>query len=129
MGTFTDSRAALDEAYATGTERIGMDLDGQAPPPAMANPVPAQGATAATPPVNPGPGFFARLGTGIAAAAGRTVDLVGDLASRVQFQPISGAQANAASQLVPPPRQPAWGLILAGIAALAVLVAILTRRP
>ena len=131
MGTFDENRAAMDEAYATGMDRMGVEFDGKAPAtkPAPAAPAPVQAASAPKAAEDTGPGFWSRLGSGIASVAGKTADLVEDAASRVEFRSISGARGNALVNLAPPPRpEPPWAWILGGAAAVAVLLAWMTRR-
>lgn len=125
MGSFDIDRAALDEAYRTGEGRIAVLLDGEAPAPSTAAPVPVQATKPATPAQATGPGFWSRLGSGISSAASRAADLVEDAASRVE---ISGARGNGAAQVAPPPREPRWGMIMGWAAAALVLLALLTRR-
>lgn len=126
MGTFADDRAAMDEAYATGMDRIAVELDGKAP---TARPTPATpAAPAAKPAEDTGPGFFSRLWSGLSSAAGKASDLAENVASRVEVRSISGARSNAIASLPPPRPEAPWGLIIGGAAALAVLVAALTRR-
>lgn len=130
MGAFDIDRAALDAAFRTGEGRIAVLLDGEAPAPAKAASEPVQAAKPAKPPADTGPGFWARLGSGISSAANRAADLVQDAASRVEIAgPISGRRINAATQAAPPPREPNYGMILAWVAvALAATVYVMDRK-
>jgi hypothetical protein len=126
MGTFDIDRAALGEAFRTGDGRIAVLLDGEAP--AQAASEPAQAAKPPPPPQDTGPGFWARLSSGLSSAADRAADLVEDAAGRIDFAgPISGARVNAAVQAAPP-KEPRWGMILGWAAVAVLLVAVLTRR-
>lgn len=129
MGTFDVDRAALDEAYATGMDRIAVELDGEAPKPKPAAPVAVVAAKAPAPVEDTGPGFFSRLWSGIGSAAGKAADLASDVASRVEVRGLDGARANALAQLAPPPRpEPPYGMILGAAAAAIVLVYVLFRK-
>lgn len=129
MGTFDPNLAAMDESYRIGMDVIGQEFDGKPPAPPKTVAAPVQAAKPAPPPEDTGPGFWSRLGSGIASVAGNTVDAAASIASRVTIAvPISGARANAAQQLVPPRQEPPWAMILGAGAALLVLVALL-RRP
>jgi hypothetical protein len=130
MGTFTDDRAAYDEAFAAGEDRIAVLLDGKAPttaPAAAPAPVKVSTTAPAPAPAAPrGPGFWSRLGSGLAAVG----DNLADAASKVQFTaPISGARTNALAALPqePPPGVP-WRMV-AILAAAILAVTMLLRKP
>jgi hypothetical protein len=128
MGSFDIDRAALDEAFRMGESRMAVLLDGEAP---KAVPEPVLAAKPAAQAQEAGPGFWSRLGSGISSAASRAAELVEQAAARVELTPgpISGARANAAAQVAPPPREPRYGMILAWAAvALAAIVYVMDRK-
>lgn len=129
MGQFSIDRDALDAATAAGNDRMAVLLDGAAPAaaPAPAAAIVAPAATVQAPTGEAAPGFWSRLGSGLSDLAGKAVEA----AKRVEFTPapISGRTGNAIAQLeaIPAPARPQWGMILAAVAGLVLLVAILRR--
>lgn len=132
MGTFAEDRASMDAAYATGTDQIAVQLDGRSPAPPPA-PRPATASAAAdpttAPPADTGPGFWSRLGSGLASVGRNTVDLAKAAADRVEIVgSISAGRQNGLAAMAPPPPPPTpWGMILGLGAGLLVLLLALRR--
>jgi len=127
MGTFSTDQDSMRESVSTGEERMSVLLDGKATAaPVVAAPAAlAKGQAKPAPAAPSGPGFWSRLGSGLAAVG----DNLADAASKVQFTaPISGARTNALAALPqePPPGVP-WRMV-AIVAAAILAVAMLTRR-
>lgn len=123
-------RAAMDEAFTTGEDRIAVLLDGAAPRPAPAPPVatsytaPAPGSAASGSPANvDGPGFWAGLWDSVKDAAPGVGKAL--LAEATKAAPEAVSRPVAAVAVAKPPQAPRWlpWAILGGaLAILALLI-------
>lgn len=126
----SDNRAAMDDAFTTGEDRIAVLIDGRqgglfSTPVPVPAPVaqPAAQPAAQAPAQAAGPGFWSRLGSGLADLGGQLVDAAKGL--EVRRVPATSPATPGATVAEPPP-QPPWAWILGG--AGAVILLLLLRR-
>jgi hypothetical protein len=134
MSPHDQSRTALDAAYATGSDRIAQELDGQVPPPVAQAQAPATvtaGLLASEPSASvgttpEGPGFWSRLWDGVREAA----PVVGQALVIDAQRRAAASQSPADLPMTQPdaPRRPMWLPWVLGAAVLGIVLALAFRR-